>query len=394
MKKQYNVSPGLPHPSGASLYPEGCNFSVHSPDAKQVFLCFFDAETEAQTSEIPMLARTGDMWHAFVDGIQPGQHYAYRVDGLNEPENGLCFSKDKLLIDPYAKQLNRPVVWDREKYRGDSQAMIPKGIVGDNDFDWQGAQKPQTPMQLTVIYEAHVKGLTIQHPDVPADIKGTYLGLCHPSIIRHLKELGVSSVQLLPVFAFMSERFVSEKGLTNYWGYNPINFFSPEPRYAKNNAVLEFKQMVRELHKAGLEVIIDVVYNHTAEAGFDGPTLSFRGFDNRSFYLFTPNEYGHVNYQEPENNSGCGNSINVSKSYAYQLIMDSLRYWTTEMQVDGFRFDLAASLCRDPYEYSTLSGFLRMVKQDPVLRNSKLIAEPWDIGMGGYRLGQFPANWL
>jgi glycogen operon protein len=394
MTEKYNVSSGFPNPLGSSLDRGGCNFAVHSPEAKQVFLCFYDAGTEVQTAEIPMLARTGDVWHAFIDGILEGQHYAYRAEGPKEPENGWFFDKSKVLIDPYAKQLNRPVVWNREQYSDDSQDMIPKGIVSEHKFDWQGIEKPHIPMQETVIYEAHVKGMTIQNSDLPEEIRGTYLGLCHPSMIQHFQALGVSSIQLLPVFAFMPERFITEKGLTNYWGYNPVNFFSPEPRYAIDDAVIEFKQMVCELHKAGLEVILDVVYNHTAEAGFDGPTLSFRGLDNRSFYLFTPNEYGQVSYQEPINNSGCGNSIDVSKPYAYQLIMDSLRYWTTEMQVDGFRFDLAASLCRDPYEYSRFSGFLRMVKQDPVLQSVKLIAEPWDIGMGGYRLGQFPSNWL
>jgi glycogen operon protein len=394
MIKQRTISAGAPAPLGASLSRGGCNFAVHSPEAEQVFLCLFDKDTEIQVAEISMQARTGDVWHTYVNDISLGQLYAYRTEGLHEPENGLCFDKNKLLIDPYAKQLTRPLVWDSEKYHNDSQSMIPKGIVGDQHFDWQNAQKPRTPMKDTVIYETHVKGLTIKHPDLPKAIKGTYLGACHPNTIQHLKDLGVTAVQLLPVFAFMSERFVTEKGLTNYWGYNPINFFSPEPRYALNNAVAEFKEMVREFHKAGLEVILDVVYNHTAESGFDGPTLSFRGFDNRSFYLYTSNEYGHLSYREPINNSGCGNSLNISRPYAYQIIMDSLRYWTTEMQVDGFRFDLAASLCRDPYEYSKFSGFLRMIRQDPVLQDSKLIAEPWDIGMGGYRLGQFPSNWL
>jgi glycogen operon protein len=394
MTKENTISPGLPVPMGASLSSTGCNFAVHSPEAEQVFLCLFDSDTETQIAEIPMPAKTGDIWHVHIEGIKTKQYYAYRVSGINEPEQGLFFDKDKLLIDPYTKQLNRALEWSHQTYEGDSQLMIPKGIVGERTFDWQGIQKPQVLLKDTVIYEAHVKGLTIEHPDVPNELKGTYVGVCHASVVEHLKNLGVSSIQLLPVFAYMPERFVTQKGLTNYWGYNPISFFSPEPRYALTDAVVEFKTMVRELHRAGLEVILDVVYNHTAEAGYDGLTLSFRGLDNRSFYSFTPNNYGHVNYQEPVNNSGCGNSIDLSQPYAYQLVMDSLRYWATDMQVDGFRFDLAASLCRDPYEYSVFAGFLRMVKQDPILKSVKLIAEPWDIGMGGYRLGQFPSNWL
>ena len=386
------ISSGTDAVLGASLCQDGCNFAVHSPEAHQVFLCLFDTDEE-QIAEIPMPAKTGDVWHCHVGGIQSGQLYAYRAVGTYAPEGGLCFDKEKLLIDPYAKALNKPLFWVEEDYRGDSQQMIPKGIVGQEQFDWQGVSKPKVPASKTVIYEAHVKGLTALNSSVPEALRGTYLGACDPNIIEHLKSLGITTVQFLPVFAFMPEVFITNKGLTNYWGYNPVNFFSPEPRYAKQDAVLEFKHMVREFHRAGIEVILDVVYNHTAEAGFDGPTLSFKGLDNRSFYLFPHNEFGATNYAEPTNNSGCGNSINLTQPYAYQLVMDSLRYWVEEMQIDGFRFDLAASLCREPEEFSLFAGFLRMVKQEPTLSQVKLIAEPWDVGLGGYRLGQFPVNW-
>ncbi|MFT2091289.1 glycogen debranching protein GlgX [Paraglaciecola sp. 2405UD69-4] len=385
---------GTPHPLGATLSQSGCNFAVHCPNAKAVELCLFDANTEEQLSVITMPAKTGKVWHGFIDGIQAGQLYGYRLKGNNNTSVGLIFDSQKLLIDPYAKELNRPLIWDAEKYQGDSQYMVPKAVINLPKENHDRPSKPNIPLDKTILYEAHVKGLTQLHPDVPDEHKGKFLGVAHPAIVEHLKSLGVSAVQLMPVSAFMSEPFITNKGLTNYWGYNPVNYFCPDPRYVIKDAIAEFKTMVDTLHTAGIEVILDVVFNHTAEGGLDGPILSFKGFDNTSFYLFERNEYGAIDYQKYVNNSGCGNSVNTAFPYVLKMVMDSLRYWVAEMGVDGFRFDLAASLGRDPYEFSTLAGFFRTIRQDPTLIGCKLIAEPWDIGHGGYRLGQFPSNWL
>lgn len=390
-----SVDAGSAHPLGATYTEQGCNFAIHCPDADKVTLCLFSSETEEQVALIELPSKTGKVWHGLIRGIQPGQLYGYRTEGKNLPEMGRMFDPDKLLIDPYAKRINRPAVWNARQYEGDSQFMVPKSVVVESGVapTWVNRTKPNVPLSNTVLYEAHVKGLTQLHQDVEEEHRGKFLGVCHPAIVRHLKDLGVTSVQLLPVMAFMPEPYITEKGLTNYWGYNPINFFSPDPRYAVNDPVEEFKTMVSRLHSAGIEVILDVVFNHTAESGVDGPILSFKGFDNTSFYLFERNEYGVIDYHRYVNNSGCGNSVNTAYPYVLKMVMDSLRYWVSEMGVDGFRFDLAASLGRDPYEFSTLAGFFRTIRQDPVLIESKLIAEPWDIGHGGYRLGQFPSNW-
>lgn len=390
----FKVSDGQAHPLGATLVAEKCNFAVHCPNADSVDLCLFDQHTEEQVSVISMPAKTGKIWHCELSNIQPGQLYGYRIVGENHASLGLKFDHQKLLIDPYAKALNRPAIWDESQYLGDSQKMLPKAIVQPEIVKVEQRVKPQTPLDQSVIYEAHVKGLTQLHPDVPQECRGKFLGVCHPAVINHLKTLGVTAIQLMPVAAFMPEPYITNKGLTNYWGYNPINYFCPEPRYVVADAISEFKTMVSELHKADIEVILDVVFNHTAEGGSDGSILSFKGFDNSSFYLFERNEYGAVDYNKYVNNSGCGNSVNTAFPYVLKMVMDALRYWVTEMGVDGFRFDLAASLGRDPYEFSTLSGFFRTIRQDPTLINVKLIAEPWDIGYGGYRLGQFPSNWL
>lgn len=402
----FSVSDGQPYPLGATMGQLGgesegqnggqssCNFSVHCPNADGLELCLFDKDTEEQIAVIGMPAKTGKIWHCQLDGIQAGQLYGYRVIGENHIHMGLKFDRQKLLIDPYAKALNRPAVWNETQYQGDSQFMIPKGIVQNSALKIEQSPKPQTPLDQTVIYEAHVKGLTQLNPDVPEQLKGTFLGVCQPAIVEHLQSLGITAIQLMPVAAFMPEPYITNKGLTNYWGYNPINYFCPDPRYVVDDGVTEFKTMVNTLHEAGIEVILDVVFNHTAEGGVDGPLLSFKGFDHSSCYLFDRNEYGAVDYNKYVNNSGCGNSVNTAFPYVLKMVMDALRYWTTEMGVDGFRFDLAASLGRDPYEFSTLSGFFRTIRQDPVLINAKLIAEPWDIGHGGYRLGQFPSNWL
>ena len=393
----FYVSDGQPHPLGATMGQGACNFAVHCPNADGVELCLFDINTEEQLEVIAMPAKTGKIWHCQLSNVQAGQLYGYRVIGENHQQIGMTFDHQKLLIDPYAKALNRPAVWNKTQYEGDSQFMIPKGIVQNFEANLQQGQqvpKPQTPLDQTVIYEAHVKGLTQLHPNVPDQYKGKFLGVCQPAIVSHLKSLGITAIQLMPVAAFMPEPYITNKDLTNYWGYNPINYFCPDPRYVVDDGIAEFKTMTNTLHEAGIEVILDVVYNHTAEGGIDGQMLSFKGFDNSSCYLFDRNEYGAVDYNKYVNNSGCGNSVNTAFPYILKMVMDALRYWTTEMGVDGFRFDLAASLGRDPYEFSNLSGFFRTIRQDPVLINAKLIAEPWDIGHAGYRLGQFPSNWL
>lgn len=394
VEKAFNALAGAAYPLGATLMGNGCNFAVHCPNASEVQLCLFAPDTEEQIAIIPLRGKTGKVWHGFIEGIVEGQLYGYRTCGENNVQLGLQFDRQKLLIDPYAKALNRPLVWNAQQYAGDSQFMISKGIVLKPGESRGRVLKPRISMDQTIIYEAHVKGMTELHPKVPDAHRGKFLGLAHPAVIAHLKSLGITSVQLMPVMAFMPERYITEKGLTNYWGYNPINYFSPDPRYAVKDAVSEFRTMVDALHSAGLEVILDVVFNHTAEGGIDGPTLAFKGLDNASFYLFERNEYGTVDYRKYVNNSGCGNSVNTAYPYVLKLVMDSLRYWVQEMGVDGFRFDLAASLGRDPYEFSSLSGFFRALRQDPVLLKTKLIAEPWDIGNGGYRLGQFPSNWI
>ena len=387
------MSSGTSHPIGATLSATGCNFAVHCPNGDGVQLCLFTPDTEEQIAIIAMPAKTGKIWHCFVENLNAGQLYAYRTSGDNHAHQGLHFNPQKLLIDPYAKALNRPLVWNARQYEGDSQFMVSKSVVVAQQ-PANDTLKPHTPLNKSVIYEAHVKGLTQLHPDVPKAYRGKFLGVCHPAVIQHLQALGISAVQLMPVAAFMPEPFITEKGLTNYWGYNPINFFSPDPRYVVKDGIAEFRAMVDALHQAGIEVILDVVYNHSAESGFDGPTLSFKGFDNSSFYLFERDKHGVIDYHKYVNNSGCGNTVNTAFPYVLKMVMDALRYWVQEMGVDGFRFDLAAGLGRDPYEFSTMSGFFRTLRQDPLLSNIKLIAEPWDIGHGGYRLGQFPSNWL
>ena len=388
------VSAGAAYPLGANHSATGCNFAVHCPDATEVILCLFTRETEEQIATFSMPGKTGKVWHCHITGIEAGQLYGYRTKGEQQAKVGWLFDENKLLIDPYAKALNRPTSWNERQYHGDSQFMVAKAVVCAPRETRGRCPKPRHPLQQTILYEAHVKGISQLHPDVPDQHKGKFLGVCHPAIIQHLKKLGVTSIQLMPVAAFMPEPYITNKGLTNYWGYNPINYFCPDPRYVVEDGIAEFKTMVDTLHAAGIEVILDVLFNHTAEGGIEGPTLSFKGFDNASFYLFERNEYGAVDYCKYVNNSGCGNSVNTAFPYVLKMVMDALRYWVCEMGVDGFRFDLAASLGRDPYEFSSLSGFFRTLPQDPALLNVKLIAEPWDIGHGGYRLGQFPSNWL
>ncbi|MFM4826971.1 glycogen debranching protein GlgX [Aeromonas bivalvium] len=374
---------------GAWLDDLGCEFCVWAPRARRVELCLYD-EQERETARLTLPGRRGQYSFGHVKGIRAGQRYGYRVYG--EPQDGLLFDGDKLLIDPYARALSRPLRWDPDLYEGDSAPMQAKSVVVQDDFDWQGVSKPGIPSQQTVLYEAHVKGFTRLHPAIPEAERGTYLGMCHPHILAHLKALGISSLQLMPVAAFMAEPRLEQLGLTNYWGYNPVAFFAPEPRYAVADAVTEFKTMVRELHRAGIEVILDVVYNHTAESGFDGPMLSFKGFDNAGYYAFEAGAHG-PDYHRHANVTGCGNSVNLDHPNSLRLVLDALRYWVTEMQVDGFRFDLAVTLAREVGEFEPMGAFFKAVMADPVLAGVKLIAEPWDIGPFGYRLGQFPSQW-
>lgn len=382
---------GKPVPFGPSQLGDGSwNFAVFAPDATALILCLYCADTEEPLAELAFTARTGDIWHLAVSGLATGTLYGLKADGPMLVEQGLCFDAERLLIDPYARQLNRALVFNDRLYQGRSHYMLAKAVLGQAEFDWQGAVKPQIPREKTIVYEAHVKGMTALHPDVPEELRGTYLGMCHPAVMAHLTELGITSVQLLPVAAFMSEPRLEKLKLSNYWGYNPINFFAPDPRYQLEDAVTEFKTLVRTYHQHGIEVILDVVFNHSAEA--EGYNLSFRGLANRHYYLFE--SHADINdYQQYANYSGCGNTLNIANPATQKLVLDAMRYWLTEMQVDGFRFDLAVTLAREHKRFNPYAAFLQIVAQDPVLSQAKLIAEPWDVGPYGYQLGQFPALW-
>ncbi len=383
-------------PLGASLDSEGCNFVVCSPEATEVYLCLFD-HSEREIKRIKLEERIGQYWCGYVTGVKAGQLYGYYVDGENNSNSGNLFDVTKLLIDPYAKQLNKAQEWDYQAYLHNNSKMISKSVVIDGEFDWEGVQKPNLTYSNAIIYETHVKGYTKLNPNVPKELQGTYLGMCHPSVIEHLKSLGITAIQFLPVHAHMDESRLVDLKLCNYWGYNTINFFSPEPKYASvpSNAVNEFKTMVKTLHKNGIGVILDVVYNHTAEGGHGGPSISFRGFDNKHFYMYEKNAQGHKIFTSNSNCTGCGNSVNVDNTDVLRLVLDSLRYWTTEMQVDGFRFDLATTLAREESAngYTSNAAFFKAVSIDPIISKVLLIAEPWDIGGYGYRVGQFPNNW-
>ncbi|HEX5811574.1 MAG TPA: glycogen debranching protein GlgX, partial [Pseudonocardia sp.] len=394
--------PGSAYPLGASYDGAGTNFAIFSEIAERVELCLFaDDGTETR---VALREVDGFVWHGYLPTVEPGQRYGYRIHGPYDPAKGLRCNPGKLLIDPYAKAVDGPVQWDEavfgypfgapdERNEKDSAPFVPKSVVVNPFFDWGSDRHPRIPYHETVIYEAHVKGLTNQHPDIPEALRGTYTGLAHPVMIDHLKRLGVTAVELMPVHEFITDHHLQEKGLTNYWGYNTIAFLAPHHSYAQANArpgsqVQEFKAMVRELHNAGIEVILDVVYNHTAEGNHMGPTLSMRGIDNAAYYRLVdddPNYY--MDY------TGTGNSLNVRNPHTLQLIMDSLRYWVTEMHVDGFRFDLASTLAREFYDVDRLSVFFDLVQQDPVISQAKLIAEPWDVGPGGYQVGNFPPLW-
>jgi isoamylase len=393
--------PGAAYPLGATWDGWGSNFALFSEAAEAVELCLFDdsgAETRVGLTEVD-----GFVWHGYLPAISPGQRYGYRVHGPHSPRHGARCAPAKLLLDPYGKAVDGDVTWDqalfdyqwtdpRRPNTTDSARFMPKNVVINPFFDWGNDRPPHIPYHDTVIYEAHVRGLTLRHPEVPLRQRGTYAGIAHPAVIEHLKRIGVTAVELLPVHQFVPEQGLSTRGLTNYWGYNTIGFLAPHNRYCsagqRGEQVGEFKTMVKALHTAGIEVILDVVYNHTAEGDGRGPTLSFRGIDNHAYYrLDDANPWRYIDY------TGCGNSLNVRHPHSLQLIMDSLRYWVLEMHVDGFRFDLASALARELHDVDRLSTFFDLVQQDPVVSQVKLIAEPWDVGEGGYQVGNFPPLW-
>lgn len=398
--------PGKPYPLGATWDGEGVNFVLYSDNATGVELCLFDRNDPGKEDlRIPILERSYSLWHVYVPGLNPGQLYGFRVYGNYEPEKGRRFNPNKLLIDPYAKAISCTLEWDDSLFgyeKGhkdedmsfsevDSGPFIPKSVVIDNAFDWEGDKLLQIPYYKTIIYETHVKGFTKLHNGIPEAIRGTYTALSHPLSIDYFKKLGITSVELMPIHHFVSERLLQEKGLTNYWGYNTIGYFAPDVRYASRGTfgeqVIEFKEMVKNLHKAGIEVILDVVYNHTGEGNHLGPTLSFRGIDNWGYYRLKKNRRFYKDY------TGTGNTLNAMLPSVLRLIMDSLRYWITEMHVDGFRFDLASALARELHEVDKLGSFFDIIHQDPLISQVKLIAEPWDIGEGGYQVGKFPPGW-
>jgi isoamylase len=399
--------PGAPYPLGATWDGWGTNFALFSEMAERVELCLFDeagngsgalAETRVELTEVD-----GFVWHGYLPGISPGQRYGYRVYGPYNPWRGLRCEPSKLLLDPYAKAVEGDVRWDeslfdytfadpRNRNTADSAACMPKNVVINPFFDWGNDRGPRVPYHETIIYEAHVRGMTLRHPAVPAAQRGSYAGLAHPAIIEHLQRLGVTAVELMPVHQFVGVQGLAARGLANYWGYNTIGFLAPHNRYSsagqRGEQVGEFKAMVKALHEAGIEVILDVVYNHTAEGDHMGPTLCFRGIDNAAYYRLDDAEpWRYLDY------TGCGNSLNARHPHSLQLVMDSLRYWILEMHVDGFRFDLAAALARELHDVDRLSTFFDLVQQDPVVSQVKLIAEPWDVGEGGYQIGNFPPLW-
>ncbi|MEV4312409.1 glycogen debranching protein GlgX [Actinocrispum sp. NPDC049592] len=393
--------PGSPYPLGAGYDGVGTNFALFSMVAEFVELCLFDDEGTETRIRLPEV--DGFVHHGYLPGVGPGQRYGYRVHGPDDVGRGERCNPNKLLIDPYAKAITGEVDWDEslfgyrfenpdERNDGDSAGHVPLGVVINPYFDWMNDRPPHTPYNESVIYEAHVRGLTMQHPEIPPELRGTYAALAHPVMIDHFTQLGVTAVELMPVHQFISDHGLIQQGLRNYWGYNTIGYFAPQASYAANtsvdNQVHEFKGMVRALHAADIEVILDVVYNHTAEGNHLGPTLSMRGIDNQAYYrLVDDNPQYYMDY------TGTGNSLNVRDPHTLQLIMDSLRYWVTEMHVDGFRFDLAATLAREFYDVDRLSAFFDIVQQDPVVSQVKLIAEPWDVGPGGYQVGNFPPLW-
>jgi isoamylase len=402
------VWPGEAFPLGATWDGSGTNFSIFSEHAERVELCLFDGTVDGPEQRLELTERTAHTWHCYLPGIGPGQRYGFRVHGPYDPESGHRFNPAKLLLDPYAKSIDGPVVWDQanvlpyvptmaedadlERDDEDDVDAVPKSVVIDPRFDWEGDRRPNTPLHESVIYETHVRGFTRLHHGVREDLRGTYAGLASEPALNYLRDLGVTAVELLPVHHIVDESFLFERGLSNYWGYSTIGFFAPHSGYAATGQlgqeVREFKGMVKALHRAGIEVILDVVYNHTAEGNHLGPMLSFKGVDNMSYYRLVPDDPRHyMDY------TGTGNTLNAQHPSVLRLIMDSLRYWVTECHVDGFRFDLASALARELYDVDRLSAFFDVIHQDPVLSQVKLIAEPWDVGPGGYQVGNFPVLW-
>ena len=397
--------PGKPYPLGATWDGEGVNFALYSEHAVAVELCVFSSPLDTiEVEKMKMVERTHHVWHIYIPGMRPGQLYGFRVYGPYNPANGHRFNPYKLLIDPYAKAISSPIKWhdslfgykvadgdDTSFSNLDSAPYLPKSVVIDPTFDWEDDKTLDTPYHETIIYEAHVKGLTFQNLEIPDSIRGTYAAIAHPSTINHLKELGITAIELMPVHHFVNDRFLVEKGLSNYWGYSSIGFFAPDVRYSSGgdhgHQVKEFKNMVKELHRAGIEVILDVVYNHTGEGNHMGPTLSFRGVDNSHYYRLSEDKRFYMDY------TGTGNTLNAMMPPVLRLIMDSLRYWVLEMHVDGFRFDLASALARELHDVDRLGSFFDIIHQDPIISQVKLIAEPWDVGEGGYQVGNFPPGW-
>src|SRR6202161_2080828 len=396
------VWPGRPYPLGSNWDGEGVNFALYSEHAEKVELCLFDITGKRETLRVPLPEQTDMVWHGYLPEVRPGQLYGYRVFGPYAPEQGHRFNHHKLLLDPYGKQIQGSIRWSDSHFgykvgskqenlsfhRRDNAAGMPKNRVIDSAFTWGTDAPPRIPWHETVIYELHVKGFTMCHPDVPARLRGTYAGLATAPVIEDLTRLGVTSVELMPMHSFVDDRQLVERGLRNYWGYNSIGFLALEPRYMSTSSIREFKTMVKTLHSAGLEVILDVVYNHTAEGNQMGPTFSLKGIDNSAYYrLVADNPRYYTDY------TGTGNTLNLQHPRVLQLIMDSLRYWVLEMHVDGFRFDLASALARELFEVDRLGSSFDTIGQDPVLSQVKLIAEPWDVGAGGYQVGNFPAGW-
>ena len=396
------IWPGKSYPLGATWDGSGVNFALFSEHADKVELCFFDKKEQLEIQRIDLLEKTDQVWHVYLPEARPGLLYGYRVYGPYKPEEGHRFNPNKLLIDPYAKDIQGPLRWSDAHFgyeinnsqkdlsfdNTDDSLYVPKGRVVDPAFTWGDDHPPNIPWQETVIYELHVKGFTQMHPEIEQELRGTYAALGTEPVIDYLCNLGITTVELMPIHAFVDDRHLLERGLRNYWGYNSIGFFAPDSRYSSTGLVNEFKTMVKTLHAANIEVILDVVYNHTAEGNQLGPTLSFRGIDNAAYYRLMPdNKRYYMDY------TGCGNSLNMLHPRVLQLIMDSLRYWVLEMHVDGFRFDLASALARGLHEVNRLSTFLDIIHQDPILSQVKLIAEPWDLGEGGYQVGNFPVGW-
>ena len=395
------VWPGQPFPLGAVYDGAGTNFSIFSEVAEKVELCLFDERGNEQRLALPEV--TGYCWHGYLPTIEPGQLYGFRIHGPWDPAQGHRCNPSKLLLDPYAKAINGQVEWHEAVFPytfgdgpdtrsdADSAPFMPRCVVHQPHFDWSGDRLLQIPWHETVIYETHVKGLTAAHPDIAPELRGTYAGLSQPVTIEYLKRLGITAVELLPVHYFIHDKHLMDRGLRNYWGYNSVGFFAPHSEYTADKrpgaAVAEFRQMVKTLHQAGIEVILDVVYNHTAEGNHFGPMLSFKGIDNAYYYRLTDDKRYYMDY------TGTGNSLNMRNPHALQLLMDSLRYWVIEMHVDGFRFDLAATLARELHDVDRLSAFFDLIQQDPVINQVKLIAEPWDVGEGGYQVGNFPPVW-